>query len=45
MLSIPLASLVCLQFSMQKEDTIKHINGKCHVLIISYSRGKYYGAY
>ena len=30
--SILLASVImCLQFSMQEEDIIKHINGKCHV--------------
>jgi hypothetical protein len=30
-LSLMMASVMCLHFSMQEEDTLEHINGKCHL--------------
>ena len=31
LLSVLMASVTCLQFSMQEEDITEHTNGKCHL--------------
>ena len=38
LLSILMASVMCLHFSMQGGDIVEHTNGKCHVSTISYAR-------
>ena len=30
-LSVLMASVTCLHFSMQEEDILQHINGYCHM--------------
>jgi hypothetical protein len=34
-MSILKASVTCLHFSMQEEDILEHINGKCHFMYTS----------
>ena len=34
-----MASAMCLHISMQEDDTLRHINGKCHLCMLQ-STGK-----